>query len=136
MERITLLHNGVHDLPAPKKSNGAIGKKKQLMASKGVNYGAKKVGVINLRGLVEVEILGEQPQERELLGVEGHPEVYLEVNYYKPGYAVCINLTNSRFALRYEVSALLARKLACRLGQKRSDAFLTLLASRWTKLKR
>jgi F-type H+-transporting ATPase subunit beta len=57
----------------------------------------KKVGVINsLKGfMVEVEILDERPEERELLGVEGHPEVYLEVNYYKANTAVCINLTNT-----------------------------------------
>jgi F-type H+-transporting ATPase subunit beta len=58
---------------------------------------SKKVGAINsLRGfMVEVEILGERPEERELLGVEGHPEVFLEVNYFKANTAVCINLTNT-----------------------------------------
>jgi F-type H+-transporting ATPase subunit beta len=63
-----------------------------------VEYDAsKKVGTISsLRGfMVEVEILGERPEERELLGVENHPEVYLEVSYYKTGVAVCINLTNT-----------------------------------------
>src|SRR4051812_21979260 len=56
-----------------------------------------KVGVINsLRGfMVEVEILGDKPEEKELLAVEGHPEVFLEVSYFKPSTAVCINLTNS-----------------------------------------
>jgi F-type H+-transporting ATPase subunit beta len=63
-----------------------------------VNYdSAAKVGVISsLRGfMVEVEILGERPEEKELLYVEGHPEVFLEVNYYKTNTAVCINLLNS-----------------------------------------
>lgn len=56
------------------------------------------VGVIqSLRGLmVEVEILGERPEEKELLVVEGHPEVFLEVSFFKPDTAVCVNLTNSQ----------------------------------------
>jgi hypothetical protein len=60
-----------------------------------------RVGVINsLRGfMVEVEVFDEKPEERELLAVEGHPEVFLEVNYFKTNTAVCINLTNT---LRHE----------------------------------
>jgi F-type H+-transporting ATPase subunit beta len=56
-----------------------------------------RVGVINsLRGfMVEVEVFDEKPEERELLAVEGHPEVFLEVNYFKTNTAVCINLTNT-----------------------------------------
>jgi F-type H+-transporting ATPase subunit beta len=64
-----------------------------------MNYdSAGKVGVISsLRGfMVEVEILGERPEESELLFVEGHPEIFLEVNYFKAGIAVCINLLNSQ----------------------------------------
>lgn len=55
------------------------------------------VGVIqSLRGLmVEVQILGERPDAKELLAVEGYPEVFLEVSYFKAGYAVCLNLANS-----------------------------------------
>jgi F-type H+-transporting ATPase subunit beta len=63
-----------------------------------MNYDATvKVGVISsLRGfMVEVEILGDKPEERELLYVEGHPEVFLEVNHFKANAAVCINLLNS-----------------------------------------
>jgi F-type H+/Na+-transporting ATPase subunit beta len=63
-----------------------------------VEYDAsKKVGIINsLRGfMVEVEILGERPEERELLGIEGQSDIYLEVEYFKTNTAVCINLTNS-----------------------------------------
>lgn len=56
------------------------------------------VGVIqSLRGLmVEVQLLGEQPDVKELLIVEDHPEVFLEVSYFKAGKAVCINLANSQ----------------------------------------
>lgn len=59
---------------------------------------AANVGTIRaLRGLmVEVEILGERPEEKELLIVEEYPEVFLEVSFFKPGTAVCINLTNSQ----------------------------------------
>ncbi|HSX36862.1 MAG TPA: F0F1 ATP synthase subunit beta [Patescibacteria group bacterium] len=57
-----------------------------------------KVGVIqSLRGLmVEVEILDERPEEKELLIVEGHPEVFLEVSFFRANTAVCVNLTNSQ----------------------------------------
>lgn len=56
------------------------------------------VGVISaLKGLtVEVQILGEQPEIKELLAVAGHPEVFLEVNYFKAGSAICLNLTNDQ----------------------------------------
>lgn len=56
------------------------------------------VGVIkSLRGLmVEVEILGEQPDAKELLIVEGYPEVFVEVSYFKAGKAICLNLANSQ----------------------------------------
>src|SRR5450759_4267643 len=60
-----------------------------------------KVGIIkSLRGLmVEVQISGERPDVKELLIVEDHPEVFLEVNFFKANTAVCVNLTNSQ-ALR------------------------------------
>lgn len=56
------------------------------------------VGTIrSLRGLmVEVEITGQRPQEKELLLVEGYPEVFLEVNFFKASSAVCLNLANSQ----------------------------------------
>jgi F-type H+-transporting ATPase subunit beta len=56
------------------------------------------VGVIqSLRGLmVEVEISGEQPDVKELLIVEGYPEVFLEVSFFKGNTAVCVNLTNNQ----------------------------------------
>jgi F-type H+-transporting ATPase subunit beta len=56
------------------------------------------VGVIqSLKGLmVEVTILGERPEEKELLAVEGYPEVFLEVSHFSAGTAICVNLTNSQ----------------------------------------
>jgi F-type H+-transporting ATPase subunit beta len=69
-----------------------------------LKHGVKKtranheaVGIISsLRGLVvEVELLGERPDEKELLLVEGLENVFLEVNFFRPGKAVCLNLTNS-----------------------------------------
>jgi len=56
------------------------------------------VGVIqSLRGLtVEVQILGEQPEAKELLSIDGYPEVFLEVSSFKTGRAVCLNLANSQ----------------------------------------
>lgn len=67
------------------------------MSNKTAALGAK-VGVIqSLRGLmVEVQITGEKPDVKELLIVEGYPEVFLEVNFFKTNTAVCINLTNSQ----------------------------------------
>jgi F-type H+/Na+-transporting ATPase subunit beta len=61
----------------------------------------EEVGIVqSLRGLmVEVQILGQKPEEKELLIVEGCPEVFLEVNFFRAGAAVCVNLTNSQ-ALR------------------------------------
>lgn len=56
------------------------------------------VGIIqSLRGLmVEVEILGEHPEAKELLAIEGYLDVSLEVGYFKNGRAVCLNLANSQ----------------------------------------
>ncbi len=56
------------------------------------------VGVIqSLRGLmVEVQILGEHPDGKELLNVEGLTGISLEVSYFKAGMAVCINLANTQ----------------------------------------
>lgn len=58
----------------------------------------QSIGTITaLRGLtVEVSITGELPDVKELLAVEGHPEVFLEVNYFRSGSAVCLNLANSQ----------------------------------------
>jgi F-type H+-transporting ATPase subunit beta len=56
------------------------------------------VGVIkSIKGIMaEVQILGEKPDIKELLIVEGYPEVFLEVNIFKTDTAVCVNLTNSQ----------------------------------------
>jgi F-type H+/Na+-transporting ATPase subunit beta len=56
------------------------------------------VGTVkSLNGLMaEVEISGEMPDVKELLIVEGHPEIFLEVNYFKSETAVCLNLTDNK----------------------------------------
>lgn len=52
--------------------------------------------IVSMKGLVvTVEITGDRPDLKELLIVEGHPEVFLEVNFFKEGSAVCLNITNS-----------------------------------------
>ncbi len=58
----------------------------------------ENVGCIqSLRGLmVEVQLVNARPEEKELLIVEGYPEVFLEVSFFKASTAVCINLTNSQ----------------------------------------
>jgi len=58
----------------------------------------EKVGIISsLKGLVvEVQITGELPDVRELLIVENHPEVFLEVSFFRLNVAVCLNLKNSQ----------------------------------------
>jgi F-type H+-transporting ATPase subunit beta len=56
------------------------------------------IGVITvIRGLtVEVDVLGEYPEIKELLSVEGHPEIFIEVNFFRKGKAVCLNLNNDQ----------------------------------------
>lgn len=56
------------------------------------------VGTIEaIKGLVvEVQISGEKPEIKELLIVEDHPEVFLEVSMFKANKAICLNLTNSQ----------------------------------------
>lgn len=73
-------------------------KKPAVKAAASVAAPGAYVGIIrSLRGLmVEVELLGERPEEKELLSVEGHPEVFLEVNFFKADTAVCLNLSNSQ----------------------------------------
>ena len=55
------------------------------------------VGIITtLRGLtVEVQIVGSRPELKELLSVADHPEVFLEVNFFRGSKAVCLNLNNN-----------------------------------------
>lgn len=54
------------------------------------------VGTIaTVRGLtVEILMIGERPETKELLSMEGHPEVYLEVSFFRGSRAVCLNLNN------------------------------------------
>lgn len=68
------------------------------MVKKTASIANAHVGVIeSLHGLmVEVQILGEQPEIKELLIVDDYPEVFLEVNFFKADRAVCINLTNNQ----------------------------------------
>ncbi len=68
------------------------------MSVKQTAIAGAEVGVISsLKGLtVEVQVLGERPSAKELLIVEGHPEVFLEVSFFKAGKAICINLANSQ----------------------------------------
>jgi F-type H+-transporting ATPase subunit beta len=58
----------------------------------------EQVGIIqSLRGLmVEVQLLDSRPDEKELLRVEGHEEVFLEVSFFRADAVVCVNLTNSQ----------------------------------------
>ncbi len=56
------------------------------------------VGVVrSLRGLmVEVQLLGELPDEKELLTIDDYPEIFVEVSHFRPGKVICINLANSQ----------------------------------------
>lgn len=64
---------------------------------KPITDNADYVGKISvLKGLmVEVEILNNRPEERELLSVEGLNGVFLEVSYFTNTGAVCVNINNS-----------------------------------------
>lgn len=55
------------------------------------------VGIITtLRGLtVEVQLVSARPDVKELLLVEDHPEVFIEVNFFRGSRAVCLNLNNN-----------------------------------------
>jgi F-type H+-transporting ATPase subunit beta len=51
--------------------------------------------IATIRGLtVEVLLTGERPDIKELLEVEGQPEVFLEVNFFRGDRAICLNLNN------------------------------------------
>src|SRR3954464_8266459 len=57
------------------------------------------VGTIRgMRGLmVEVSVSGEKPQVKELLSVVDHPEIFLEVSFFRGGSnAVCVNMLGSK----------------------------------------
>jgi F-type H+/Na+-transporting ATPase subunit beta len=79
------------------KSNEGVSAQSSAPAPVAKPAGAN-VGIVHsLRGLmVEVDITGERPFDKELLTVEGYPEVFLEVSFFKANKAVCVNLTNSQ----------------------------------------
>lgn len=54
------------------------------------------VGIVTtIRGLtVEVQLVSARPDVKELLMIEGHPEVFIEVNFFRGSRAVCLNLNN------------------------------------------
>lgn len=56
------------------------------------------VGTIaTIRGLtVEIDIVGVRPDIKELLAVEDHSGVFVEVNFFRKGTAVCLNLNNDQ----------------------------------------
>lgn len=57
--------------------------------------GASIGQIATIRGLtVEVLMTGERPDIKELLEVEGQPEVFLEVNFFRGDRAICLNLNN------------------------------------------
>lgn len=62
------------------------------------NSPTELVGIIeSLKGLVvEIQITSEKPDIKELLIVENHPEVFLEVQMFKNNRIVCLNLNNSQ----------------------------------------
>ncbi|OYX53405.1 hypothetical protein B7Y92_03130 [Candidatus Saccharibacteria bacterium 32-50-13] len=57
----------------------------------------QSIGTItSLRGLmVEIELSGELPDVKELLSIDDLEDVFLEVNYFRDGKAICINLNNN-----------------------------------------
>ena len=79
----------------------------------------ENVGVVHsLRGLmVEVQILGERPDVKELLSVEDHPEIFLEVSFFKADVVVCLNLTNSQLLQCGQNVARTHKKVTVPVGQ-------------------
>ncbi len=70
----------------------------QAPAALAIDPTAEYVGIVTaLRGLtVEVQIVKNRPDARELLAVEGHPEVFIEVNFFRGSKAICLNLNNDQ----------------------------------------
>lgn len=68
----------------------------QTPAQTTVDPTAEYVGIVTaLRGLtVEVQIVKHRPEAKELLALEGHPEVFIEVNFFRGSKAICLNLNN------------------------------------------
>jgi F-type H+-transporting ATPase subunit beta len=78
-----------------------------------------KVGIIrSLRGLiVEVEILAQRPEEKELLIIDDYPEVILEVSFFKTDRVVCVNLTNSQLLRCGQSISRSGTKISVPVGQ-------------------
>lgn len=78
----------------------------------------QKVGVIaSMNGLiVEVQILGAKPEEKELLVIEDHPEVFLEVTHFRKETAVCVNLNNSQLLRCGQAVRKSGRKVSVPVG--------------------
>ncbi|MEO6727956.1 MAG: hypothetical protein ABIM96_03455, partial [Candidatus Saccharimonas sp.] len=55
------------------------------------------VGIVTtIRGLtVEIQLVSARPDLKELLLIEEHPEVFIEVNFFRGSKAVCLNLNNN-----------------------------------------
>ncbi len=72
----------------------------------------------SLRGLmVEVRLSGDElPEVKELLVIDGHPEIFLEVSFFRPGTAVCLNLTNSQLLRCGQSVARSHRKVTVPVG--------------------
>lgn len=70
----------------------------QSPAAMTIDPTAEYVGIVTaLRGLtVEVQIVKNRPDAKELLAVEGHPEVFIEVNFFRGSKAICLNLNNDQ----------------------------------------
>ncbi len=79
-----------------------------------------KVGIIkSLKGLmVEVQLTGERPDEKELLIVEDHPEIFLEVNSFKKDSIVCVNLTNNQLLQCGQIVFRSYKKVSIPVGPK------------------
>jgi F-type H+-transporting ATPase subunit beta len=79
-----------------------------------------QVGVIQaLKGLmVEVEIMRDRPEIKELLVVDEHPEVYLEVSFFRANTAVCVNLTNNQVLRCGQKVSRSGKKVSVPVGPK------------------
>jgi F-type H+-transporting ATPase subunit beta len=58
-----------------------------------LNYVGRISGLKGLMVIVDIE--AKLPEENELLAVENCPDVFLEVNYFLNGKALCVNINNA-----------------------------------------
>jgi len=80
----------------------------------------EKVGVISsLKGLmVEIQITGERPDEKELLLIEDRPDIFLEVNHFKKDNIVCVNLSNDQSLECGQIAYRSYKKVSIPVGPK------------------